>query len=55
MSKPLMLSIDEVEALKGVIKAAMRDVLRELLEEKESEIALLLAKVVAAAQHQGID
>jgi DNA-binding protein YbaB len=55
MSKPLMLSIDEVEALKGVIKAAMRDVLRELLEEKESDIARLLSKVITEAQHQGID
>ncbi len=46
MSKPLMLPIDEVEALKGVIKAAMREVFRDLFEEKRDEIKSIILEAI---------
>jgi hypothetical protein len=45
-----MLPIDELEGLKAVIKAAVRDVLNEMLQEKRDEISGLLREALEESQ-----
>jgi hypothetical protein len=45
-----MLPIDELEGLKAVIKAAVRDVMNEMLQERRSEICALLREALEETQ-----
>jgi hypothetical protein len=50
MSKPLMLPIDQMEGLKAVIKAAVRDVLNEMLQEKRSELSAFIREALEESE-----
>jgi hypothetical protein len=50
VSKPLMLPIDELEGLKAVIKAAVREVFNEMLQERRSEVCALLREALEDTQ-----
>ena len=52
MSKLLMLPIEEVEALKAVMKSAVRDILNEMLQERKTEIGAFLREALDDSRKQ---